>query len=83
MVDSQYSTDNYNSVKIVIGAIIRSPEMLRLVHNYLKTKKMCKHSAKKLSFLKRYVPDRYKAQEMLEHGESLKFVPNCYSKQNV
>ena len=44
---------------------------------------MCKHSAKKLSFLKRYVPDRYKAQEMLEHGESLKFVPNCYSKQNV
>lgn len=83
MVDSQYSTDNYNSVKIVIGAIIKSPEMLRLVHNYLKTEKMCKHSAKKLSFLKSYVLDQYKTQEMLEHGESLKFVPNCYSKQNV
>ena len=38
-MDSQYSTDNYNSVKIVIGAIIKSPEMLRLVQITLKLKR--------------------------------------------
>ena len=38
--------------------------MLELVPNQLKTKKMCKHAVKKLSFLIKYVPDRYKTQQM-------------------
>ena len=29
MVDSEYSSDNYQSLKISIGAIIKNPEMLR------------------------------------------------------
>ena len=41
MVDSEYSTGNYSSSKISIRAIIKTPEMLRLVPDCLKTKKMC------------------------------------------
>ena len=29
MVDSEYSSDNYQSLKISIGAIIKNPETLR------------------------------------------------------
>ena len=38
MVDSEYSTDNYKSSKISIGAIMKNPEMLRLVPDHLQTK---------------------------------------------
>ena len=38
MVDSEYSTDNYKSLKISIGAIMKNPEMLRLVPDHLQTK---------------------------------------------
>ena len=44
MVDSEYTTDGYKSSKIRIGAMIKDPEMLRLVRNYLETKKICKHA---------------------------------------
>ena len=40
MVDSEYSTDNYKSSKISIGAIMKNPEMLRLVPDHLQAKKM-------------------------------------------
>ena len=50
MVESEYSTNNYMSLKISIGAIMKNPEMLRLVPNHFKIKKMCKHKVKKLSF---------------------------------
>ena len=40
--------------------------MLRFVPDHLKIKKMFKHAAKKLSLIIRYVPDRYKTQEMCE-----------------
>ena len=56
MVDSEYSTDNYSSSKISIRAIIKTPEMLRLVPDCLKTKKMCKYEVKKLPFAIRYIP---------------------------
>ena len=42
-----------------------------------------------MSFVIRYVPNRYKAQEMcdkaiLENGKTLKSVPDCYkNKKNV
>ena len=38
MVDSEYSTGNYKSSKISIGAIMKNPEMLRLVPDHLQTK---------------------------------------------
>ena len=37
MVDSEYSTENYKSSKISTEAIMKNPEMLRLIPNHLKT----------------------------------------------
>ena len=48
MVDSEYSTENYKSSKISIEAIMKNPEMLRLIPNHLKTEWMGKHALKKL-----------------------------------
>ena len=39
MVASEYSTDNYESSKSSIGAIMKNPEMLKFIPDYLKTKK--------------------------------------------
>ena len=39
LVDSEYSMDIYKSVKISIGAVMRSPEILKFVPGHLKTKK--------------------------------------------
>ena len=50
MFESEYSANNYKSLKVSIRAIIKNPEMLRFVLNHLKTKKMCKHTVKKLPF---------------------------------
>ena len=47
--------------------------MLELVPDHLKIKKMCKRAVKKLPYLLRYVPDKYKQmcdkqfQKMVEH----------------
>ena len=57
MVDSEYSTDDYKSPKITTDN-----EKSRNVPDYLKTKMVCKHTVKKLPFMIRYVPDRYKSQ---------------------
>ena len=38
MVDSEYSSDNYKSLRISTGAITKNLEMLRFVPDYLKTK---------------------------------------------
>ena len=57
MVGSGYSTDNYKSSKISIGAIIKNPEMLKFVPDHLKTKTTCKHTVRKLPFVIRYVLD--------------------------
>ena len=48
MVDSKYSTEYYKSTKISIGAIMKNPEMLKMVPDHLKTKKICQHAVKKL-----------------------------------
>ena len=50
MVDSDYSTNIYKSVIISIGTVMRNPEMLKVVSGHLKTKKMCKHAVKELSY---------------------------------
>ena len=49
--------DICKSIKISIGAVMKNPEMLRIVPDHLKTTKMCKHAVKKLPFVIRYVPD--------------------------
>ena len=56
MVDSM---DIYKSLNISIGIVMKNLEMLKFVHDHLKTeKKMCKHAVKKLPYLLRYVPDQ-------------------------
>ena len=50
---------------------------------------MCKKAAKKLSFITRYAPDWYKAQEacdkpiIVEHSGTLIFVSGCYKNQTI
>ena len=39
------------------GRVMQYPEMVKLVTDHLKAKKMCKHAVKKLPYLLRYVPD--------------------------
>ena len=56
MVDSEYSMDIYKSLNISIGTVMKNPEMLKIVPDHLKTKKICKHAIKKLPVLIRYVP---------------------------
>ena len=54
MVDSEYSPDNYRSLKIsagynryfTIGSIVKYLEKLRFDPDHLQTKKMCKHAVK-------------------------------------
>ena len=48
------------TLKISIGAIMKDLEMIRLVSDHLKTKRMCKQIVKKLLFLIKYIPNRYK-----------------------
>ena len=38
MADSEYNVNKYKSLKITIGAIIRSPEMLRFISDHVKYK---------------------------------------------
>ena len=76
MVDNEFSTNIYKSLKIIIGALMNNSEMLEFIYDHLKTKKVCKHAVKKMSFVTRYVPDQYKTQEMydkaaLENGGTL------------
>ena len=66
MVGSEYSLDsNYKSSKISVGAIIKNPQMLRMIPDNFKTKK-CKHAITKLSLVIRYVPEQCKTQEMCD-----------------
>ena len=58
--------------------------MLKCDLHYLKTK----HAVKKLPFVIRYLPDRFKTQEMcdeaiLENGVTLKSVLYCYKNQKM
>ena len=48
-VDNEYSTEGCNSPKIRIGAVMKNREMSKFVPDHHKTKRICKHVAKKLS----------------------------------
>ena len=87
MVDSEYCRKDNKSPKCSIGAIMKNPELLKFrivefVRDHLKTKKTWKHAVKKVPFVIRYVPDRYKTQQMsdkaiLENVGTLESVPDC------
>ena len=86
MVDNEYSTDNYKSSKISIGTVMKNPEMLKFLPDYLKTGKMCRHAVKKLPFGIQHVPDQYKIQQMcdeaiLQDGGTFKSAPGCNKNQ--
>ena len=55
--------DICKSLSISIVTVMKNPEMLQFVPDYLKTKKMCKHAVRKLLYLLRYVSDQYKTQQ--------------------
>ena len=74
----------YKSLKISIGTGMKNPEMLKFVPR--KTKKMCKHAVKELSYLLRYIPDQYKTKWMcdkaiLKNDGRIKSFPDCYKNQ--
>ena len=48
LVDSKNNPDNYRTINISTGAIIKYPEMLRFVPDHVKTEKTCKNAVKKL-----------------------------------
>ena len=75
MVDSEYSTDEYKSSKISIGAIMKNPKMLILIPNHLKTKKMCEHAIKKLLFVIRYNTQQMCNKATLENSGTIESVP--------
>ena len=58
MVDSEYSMDIYNSLKIIIGTAMKNPELLKFVPDHLKTEKLCQYAVKKLPYLLWDVPDQ-------------------------
>ena len=64
MVNSEYSTNIYKSLKISIGGVMKNPGMLTFIPDLLKLKKMCKHGVKKSLFLIRYIPGEYKSEQM-------------------
>ena len=46
MVDNEYNTDIYISVKIIIGTVMKNSEILKFVPDHLKTKKKFKNVVK-------------------------------------
>ena len=47
MVDNENSPDNYKTLKISFGGIIKILEMLKFIPDYLQTKRLCKNAVKK------------------------------------
>ena len=58
-----YYKHNYEPSKISIGAVIKNPEMLKSVPDYLKTKQMGNYAVEKLSFIIISVPNQYKTKK--------------------
>ena len=77
MVDSKYTLDNYKSLKLGIGEVIKRLEMLRFVPDQLQAKRLFKNAVTKLPFVIRYVTNRYKTQEMWISCGTLMFVLDC------
>ena len=52
----------YKSLNISIVTVMKNSEMVKFVPDHLKTKKLCKHTVKKLPYVLKYVPDQYSTQ---------------------
>ena len=83
MVDSM---DTCKSLIINIETVIKNPEMLKFVPDYLKT--LCNYAVKKLPFVIRYASDQDKTKTMcnraiLENGGMLESVPNRYKTKEM
>ena len=63
MVDSKNNPDNYKTLKISTGDMIKDSRMQRFVPDHVKTKKTCKNAAKKLPFVINYVPNRLRLKK--------------------
>ena len=50
MVDSEYSKDKSNNLKISTGAVIKNPEMLKFVPDHLRLKRCVKIQLKTYIF---------------------------------
>ena len=88
MVESEKRLNNHKTLKTSIGAIMKSPEMLKFVPSCLKTKRMCKSPVKKLLFIIMYVTDQCKTQEVfnkfiLENNRMLKFIPDSWRNKKT
>ena len=64
---------------------MKNPEILKFFPYYFNTKK-CVKMQLKLLFVLRYIPDRYKTQQIwdkgvLENGGTLNAVPDCYKNK--
>ena len=80
--------DIYKPLNIRIGTVMKNSEILKFFPDHLKTKIMCKHAAKNLPYLLRYVSDQYKTHQMRnkaipENGGTLKSFPDCYRNQET
>ena len=85
MVDN---IDIYMSLNVSIGIVMSNPKKLNFFLIILKLKKCVTMQLKKLPSVIRFVPDRYKTQQMcdkaiLENSETLKFVPDCFKNQEM
>ena len=56
MIVSEYSTDEYKSRKINIGAMIKIPKTLKFIPDRMH---ICKYDVKKLLFVIRFVADPF------------------------
>ena len=77
-----YSIDIYKSLNIDTRTVMKNLEIIKFIHDHLKTKKMRKHAVKKLYYLLRYVSNRYMIQQMyneavLENAWMLEYVLDC------
>ena len=61
-----YKMVDNKTQKVSIWEIIKDPELSSDVPDRLKTKTICKHAVKKLSFLIRYIPDQDKTYKMCD-----------------
>ena len=83
MVDREYSTDDYKSSKISIGATMKNPEILKFVLYHLKTKNICKQAVEKFSFAIRCKTQEMCNKAILENVGKLVSVPDCYKNQKL
>ena len=63
MADSEYSLDNYTSLKISIGAIIKNSDLFLMTLKLKRSVKKAYESSVPNSLIK-YVSNRFKIQEM-------------------